>query len=86
MQNRTLGIALTIITAFVCGCTSLFACVFGGLIATGTPFDVTSNGVTAPQTFPPTAGFVLLCLSLLLILVPVAVGFFALRKQDRPSP
>ncbi|MGE5463857.1 MAG: hypothetical protein ACM3PS_10915 [Syntrophothermus sp.] len=83
MQNRTLGIALTIITTFVCGCISLFTCVFGGLIATGTPFDVTRNGVTAPQTFPPTAGFVLLCLSLLLILVPVGVGFFALRNRNQ---
>jgi hypothetical protein len=84
MQNRTLGIALTILTAFICGCMGLFSCIFGGLIASGTPFDVTTNGITAPQTFPPTAGFVLLCLSLLFILIPVAVGFFALRKRDQP--
>jgi len=85
MQNRTLGIAVTVITAFICGCISLFTCVFGGLIAAGTPIDVNVNGVTTPQTFPPTAGFVLLCLSLLLILVPVGVGFFALRKKNQLS-
>jgi len=81
MQNRTLGIVLTVITALVCGCAGIFSCVWGFLIAGGTPIDVTRNGVTTPQTFPPTIGYVLLCLSLLLILVPVAVGFFTLRKK-----
>jgi hypothetical protein len=51
------------------------------LIATGTPIDVTANGTTTPQTFSPTIGYTLLCLSLLLILVPVAVGFFTLRRK-----
>lgn len=81
MQNRTLGIVATVITALICGCMGLLSCIFGGLIARGTPFDVTSNGVTAPQTFPPTIGFALLCLSFLFILVPIAVGFFTLRKK-----
>jgi hypothetical protein len=52
------------------------------LIATGTPIDVTSNGITAPQTFSPTIGYGLVCLSLLFLLVPLAVGFFTLRKRD----
>lgn len=81
MQNRTLGIVLTVVTAMACGCAGIFSCVWGFLIAGGTPIDVTSNGVTTQQTFPATIGYVLLCLSLLLILVPVAVGFFTLRKK-----
>ena len=81
MQNRTVGIVATVITTFICGCVSLMSCIWGGLIATGTPFDVTSNGGTAQQTFSPTIGYVLLCLSLFMILVPVAVGFFTLRKK-----
>ncbi|HEX5836302.1 MAG TPA: hypothetical protein VFY26_00635 [Anaerolineales bacterium] len=82
MQNRTLGIVLTAVSAFICGCAGLFSCIWGGLIATGTPIDVTSNGITAPQTFSPTIGYALVCLSLLFLLVPLAVGFFTLRKRD----
>jgi hypothetical protein len=37
--------------------------------------------VTNSGTLPPTSGWVLLCLSLLLIAIPVAVGFFTLRKK-----
>ena len=81
MQNRTLGIVVTVVTALACGCASIFSCVWGFLIASGQPIDVTSNGVTTPQTLSPTIGYVLLCLTLLMILVPVAVGFFTLRKK-----
>jgi hypothetical protein len=55
--------------------------VWGVIIARGAPVDVTSNGITAPQTFSPTIGYVLLCMSVFMILVPVAVGFFTLRKK-----
>lgn len=81
MQNRTIGIVATVLTSLVCGCASIFSCVWGGLIATGQPIDVTSNGVTTQQTVSPTVGYVLLCLTVLMLLVPVAVGFFTLRKQ-----
>ncbi len=85
MQNRTIGIIATVVTALVCGCLGLFSCIWGGMIASGTPIDVTTNGVKTSQTFSPTIGYVLLCLSLLMILVPVAVGFFTLRKKPQAS-
>ena len=81
MQNRTIGIIATVVTALACGCASLFSSIWGFLIARGTPIDVTSNGTTTPQTFPPAIGFTLLCVSVILILIPVAVGFFTLRKK-----
>jgi hypothetical protein len=83
MQNRTVGIVATIVTALACGCASIISCVWGFLIASGTPIDVTSNGVTTPQTFSPTIGYVLLCLSVFLVLIPVAVGFFTLRRKPQ---
>ena len=82
MQNRTMRIVLTAITAFACGCAGLFSCIWGALIATGTPIDVTSNGVTTPQIVSPAIGYTLVCLSLLFLLVPVGVGVFTLRKRD----
>lgn len=81
MQNRTIGIVATVITALVCGCSSLFSCIWGVMIANGTPVNVTANGTTTPQTFSPTIGYTLLCLSVLMILIPVAVGFFTLRRK-----
>jgi hypothetical protein len=81
MQNRTIAMVATVITALICGCSSLFSCIWGFLIASGTPINVTANGATTPQTFSPTIGYTLLCLSLIMILIPVAVGFFTLRRK-----
>ena len=85
MQNRTIGIVATVVTALACGCASLFSCIWGFLIARGTPFNVTSNGTTTPQTFPPAIGYALLCLSLVMILIPIAVGFFTLCKKPESA-
>ena len=82
MQNRTLATIITVVTGLICGCLALISCVWGGLIARGTPIDVTSNGVTVPQTVPPAIGFALVCLALVLILIPAAVGFFTLRRKS----
>lgn len=84
MQNRTIGIVATVVTSLLCGCLAIISCVWGGLIATGQPIDVTSNGITTQQTISPTIGFVLLCLSVFMILIPVGVGFFTLRKKPEP--
>ncbi len=81
MQNRTIGIVATVITALACGCLSIFSCIWGAMIASGQPITTTVGGQTTQQTLPATIGYVLLCLTLLMILVPVAVGFFTLRKK-----
>jgi hypothetical protein len=44
------------------------------------------NGVSNSGTVSPTVGFVLLCLSLIFILIPVVVGFFTLRKKPEVAP
>lgn len=85
MQNRTLGIVATTVTALLCGCASIFTCVWGFLIASGQPIDLTSNGITTQETLSPTIGFVLLCLTVLMLLVPVAVGFFTLRRKPEAA-
>jgi hypothetical protein len=83
MDKKTIGIIATVVTALCCGCMALFSCIWGGMIAANTPFNVTSNGQQSVETFPPAVGYVLLCLSVLFILVPVAVGFFTLRKKPQ---
>ena len=81
MQNRNLAIIINVIATLVCGCASIISCVWGFLIASGTPVNVTNNGVTTPQVLSPAIGYTLLCLTIFMILVPVAVGFFTLRKR-----
>lgn len=82
MQKRTIGIIATVISALVCGFTSLFAGIWGILIASGTPIDITSNGTTTSQTVSPTIGYALLLLTVVLILVPVVIGYFTFRKKS----
>ncbi len=82
MNNRNTGMIATIATAVLCGCPGLFLCIFGAVTATGNmPYSTEVNGISNSGTLSPTVGFVLLCLSLILILIPVGVGFFTLRKK-----
>ncbi len=82
MKDKNAGILATLASAFLCGCPGLFLCIFGAFTATGNmPYSTELNGVTDTGTLPATAGFVMLCLSLIFILIPVAVGFFTLRNQ-----
>jgi hypothetical protein len=85
MENRTTAIILTVATSVICGCAALFACVFGAFGAFQVPFNTNVNGVTGTAPMPPTLGYVLLCLSVLFVAVPVAVGFFTLRRKPEAS-
>ena len=74
MTNRNTGIIATIATVVLCGCPGLFLCLFGALTAAG-------QGTVNNQSLSPSVGFALVCLALLLILIPAAVGFFTLRRK-----
>lgn len=74
MNNKNTGMIATIAAVVLCGCPGLFICLFGAITATG-------NGTFNDASLSPSVGVGLLCASLLMILVPVAVGFFTLRKK-----
>jgi len=74
MTNKNTGIIATMATVVLCGCPGLFLCLFGAITAAG-------QGTFNETSLSPTVGFALVCLALLLILIPVAVGFFTLRKK-----
>lgn len=83
MQNKNTGIIATIAAVVLCGCPGLFMCFFGAtsLLASAMPgaeIDVFGSNDPAAGT---TMGFVFLCLSLILIAIPVVVGFFMFRKK-----
>jgi hypothetical protein len=80
-MNRNVGIGLTIFTVLCCACPGLFMCVFGGLIGAGVPLTTTLGDVSSSQSFPASYGIGLICLSVILILIPVVVGFLTLRQK-----
>jgi hypothetical protein len=94
MENRNVAIAITVITALCCGCLALSSCVWGVLGISGQPITSTVNGIESVQPMGTPLAITLLCVSVIFIAIPVAVGFFTLRKKpakpvmisDEPIP
>lgn len=83
MDKRTTAIIATVVTALLCGCPGLAILCFG---AFAVPLSFTPGGQidvfgsNNPQSLL-TTGIVGLCLGILLIAIPVVVGFTTLRNQ-----
>lgn len=78
MNNKNTGIIATVAAVLLCGCPGLFVCLFGAISAAGAgTFDLNGQG----GGIPPAVGIALVCVSLIMILIPVGVGFFTLRKK-----
>lgn len=85
MNNRNTGLIATIASAVLCGCPGLFLCIFGAVTATGNmPYTTEFNGVSDSGVMPVTYGYGMLCVSLLLILIPVVIGVVTLRRKPAP--
>jgi hypothetical protein len=83
MDKKTTGIVATIAAVVLCGCPGLFMCFVGAttLAASQVPgAEIDVMGSSDPAS-AMTMGIVFLCLSLIFILIPIAVGFFTLRKK-----
>jgi hypothetical protein len=86
MNNKTTGIVATVAAVLLCGCPGLFLCIFGAVTATGKmPYNTELNGVSNSGTMPAGAGIAMLCFSIILIIIPIAVGFFMLRKKPEAA-
>ena len=86
MDKRTTGIIATVATAFLCGLPGCCLFIFGAVTAAGVmPYTAEFNDLTSSGTAPTWVGYLLLCLALLLIAIPIAVGFFTLRKKPAAS-
>ncbi len=83
MENRKVGIIVTIVAIVLCGCPGLFS-VLWGLIASIVSFvpnaDINIGGSSDPTTALMT-GLGACCGGLIFIAIPIAVGFFTLRKK-----
>ena len=82
MDKKTTGIVVTVVSGLLCGFPGLCMLIFGVVTATGMmPYTTEFNGVTDTGIVPSQYGFAMLCLALVFIAIPVAVGFFTLRKN-----
>ena len=95
MDTKTKGIVSTIAAVVLCGCPGLFLCFFGAMSTLvsaipGADIDVGGSSDPAAAT---AMGIGALCVSVIFIAIPIAVGFFTLRKKpqevitsDEPIP
>jgi hypothetical protein len=86
-MNKNTALIATIATAILCGCPGLFGLCFGlasvaAAMIPGAQIDVFgSNNPSSAMGM----GFVSLCLSVVFIAIPVAVGIFTLRKKPEAA-
>jgi hypothetical protein len=85
MDSRTKGIIATVAAVLLCGCPGLFLCIFGGLAAAGAPVTTELNGTGHTAPMAPTTAFVLLCLGVIFVVIPVVVGIVTLRRKPAPA-
>jgi hypothetical protein len=81
MDRRTVGIIATVITVLCCACPGFGLCVAGVMGLAGVPFTTTIGDQTSTEPLSTQMAIMLICVSLFLILIPIAVGFFTLRKK-----
>jgi hypothetical protein len=83
MEKRTVGIVATVITVLLCGCPGLVSLCWG-LIAASVSFMPNANIDIGGSHDPTTAlasGLGACCGGIIFIAIPIAVGFFTLRKK-----
>lgn len=86
-MNKNTAIIVTVLTVLCCGCPGIFLCGFGGATSAGImPYTTEINGVTDQGILPATYGYVMLCLSLIFIAIPIVVGVVTLRKKPEEVP
>jgi len=86
-SKRNTALIATISTTVLCGLPGLCLCLFGGIFAfagmiPGSDIDIA--GSSDPQAAIG-MGVSMLCVSLVLIAIPAAVGFFTLRKKPEDT-
>jgi len=87
MNNKNTGMIATIATALLCGCPGLLALCWGSLSAVISfvpGADINVGGSSDPKS-ALFAGVGTLCLGILFIAIPVAVGYFMLRKKPEEA-
>jgi len=86
-MNKNTGTIATVVAALLCGCPGLLALCWGGLSAVISfvpGADINIGGSSDPRS-ALTAGVGSLCLGIVFLAIPVAVGLFTLRKKPETN-
>jgi hypothetical protein len=78
MENKTAGIVITVISILICGCPGLFMCLLGAGIVAGFGTWTLNEQI---GTIPSSYGLPIACVGILFIVIPIAIGFFMLRRK-----
>lgn len=91
MNNKNTGMIALIAAVLLCGCPGLFAICWGA-VAAAVSFmpgaDINIGGSSDPQA-ALLSGLGSLCVGVLFVAIPVAIGFFTLRRKPEtgePTP
>jgi hypothetical protein len=80
-MNRTVGIVLTVVTVLCCACPGFGFCIAGVMGLAGVPFTTTIGDTSTTEPITTQMALGLICGSLILIVIPIVVAFFAFRKK-----
>ena len=89
-NTKTGGIIGTIAAVLLCGLPGLCLCLFGILTAAGvSTYNTAVGDYVGTGPLPSWSGYAMLCAALILILIPIVVGFVTLRtkkpKKEEPG-
>lgn len=87
VNNRNIGIVVTVIAVLLFGCPGL-VCLCSGAIAALVSLSGAPNsyfGVGSQPTIPLIGGLLFICLSVVLISIPFIVGFILIQRIPQPG-
>ena len=87
MNNRTTAIIVTVVAALLFGCPGLL-CLCSGITAAIIGLSGDPNfyfGVDTEPSRTLNSGLIFICLSVVLIAIPVVVGFLSIRRKTQPD-
>jgi len=82
MDRRTAGIIGTIVAVILCGCPGLAILCAGTLATVGT---FTPDQSIDDPVFILVSSLAFICIGLLMLIVPLLIGLFTLRKPSKPA-
>ncbi len=86
-DKKTIGIIASIATALLCGCPGLCLCLYGAIFAIpGGTYTTDLPGIYDTGELPPSVGYTLLCLGLLMVLIPIGIAGYTFFSQRNAKP
>jgi len=84
-DKKNVGLIATVVTGLLCGCPGICVCLYGTMFSFfGGTYTSDLPGSYYTGDLPPTVGYAMLCVGLIMVLIPISIGgytFFTQRKD-----